>query len=234
VILVISNIANDAAPALVKSFPAGAASLIMASDVHKSFKVGIAVNDFLSSEVNISGTIIPVRKIRGVVTTIPYFLPQEFYYVAAADREYVCAELQAFFIYFLSELKCKKLNPPGRRIFTGLGGHKLEWLKTAGQLHIPVWPIHVKNGINANPVNTSSVKITRCAIVGDQVAREDIPENVIAHTRALSRAFSLPYISCLFATENGKDHYLLDIATIPDITPPENREAIINYFQGVI
>lgn len=230
-ILVISNIANDAAPALVKSFPAGAASLIMASDVHTSFKAGIAVNDFLSSEMNISGTTIPARKISGVVTTIPFFLPQEFYYVAAADREYVCAELQAFFIYFLSELKCKKLNPPGRKIFTGLGGHKLEWLKTARQLRVPVWPIHIKNGANADPLNTSSVKIIKCTVVGDEVVGDDTPDNVIAHTRALARAFSLPYISCSFATENGRDHYLLDIATIPDITPPENREAIINYFQ---
>ncbi|HZV12224.1 MAG TPA: hypothetical protein VFA55_03345, partial [Candidatus Kapabacteria bacterium] len=206
-ILVISNIANDAAPALVNSFPAGAASLIMASDVFKSFKAGIAVNDFLSSDITLSGTTIPARKIRGVVTTIPCFLPQEFYYVTAADREYVCAELQAFFIYFLSELKCKKLNPPGRKILTGLSGHKFEWLKTARHLHIPVLPLHLKNGVNTNPLNTSSVKIIKCTVVGDEIVGGEVPDRVVEYTRALSRAFSLSYISCFFATENGKEYY---------------------------
>ena len=86
-ILVLSNVANEAASDLVGLFPRGSASLVTASDLNQSLKASISVGAFSSSEVTLGGRRTTAGEIDGVVSTISYFLPQEFYYVAPADRE---------------------------------------------------------------------------------------------------------------------------------------------------
>ena len=51
-----------------------------------SIKVKISVNNFRSSVLTINNKNIIPDKITGVITTIPYFLPQEFYYIEPSDR----------------------------------------------------------------------------------------------------------------------------------------------------
>src|SRR5271165_5129744 len=101
-ILVLSNVANDAAPTLVETFGPGAASLVTASNLYESFKPAVSVNAFDSSVLTAGGPRVRASEISGVVSTIAYFLPQEYYYVTEPDREYVCTEVSAFFIYFLT------------------------------------------------------------------------------------------------------------------------------------
>jgi hypothetical protein len=61
-ILVISNIANEAAPVLVNMFPPGAAFLITASDFYKTVKAEVSVNDFASSIISFDGKKISSNK----------------------------------------------------------------------------------------------------------------------------------------------------------------------------
>src|ERR1700744_3943852 len=123
-ILVISNIAKKAAASLVELFPPGAAFLLTGSNFFEAFKGGVEVDDFDASTICLGGQNIPVSDITGVISTISNFVPAEFYYVQEADRDYVCAEMNAFFTWFLSQLKCKQINPPSVRAFSGPGLHK--------------------------------------------------------------------------------------------------------------
>jgi hypothetical protein len=229
-ILVISNIANEAAATLVDMFPPGAAALVTASQFHQSFKGGICVNDFSASRVRLNNTAVSVPGITGVITTIANFYSQEFYYIQAADREYVCTEMNAFFLYFLSELNCKKINPPSIRSFAGISIYKTEWIKIAHTLDIPVWPARI---INAKPVDTenlSGLTLYSCTVIGDAIISEKMPEAVCRYTRNLQQAFSIPYLTCYFIEKNSSEYYLADIASVPDISIPANRDAIVNYF----
>lgn len=231
-ILVISNIADEAATVLVDMFPAGSASLITASDLHESFKTGISIANFESSEVRVNNVNITVREISGVITTISYFLPQEFYYIEAADRQYVCAEVNAFFIYFLSGLKCKKVNPPSRKTLSGHGIHKIEWLKTVHKLDVPLWPFHLNNGMPATLDRPSAYQYLKATLIGDVLLGDRTSEKVTSYMRLIAKAFSQPYVSCSFVSPNGIDYFLVDVMSIVDISTPENREAIVNYFQN--
>jgi hypothetical protein len=229
-ILLISNIANDAAPAWINSFPAGAVSLITASDFHLSFKAGIFVNRFSSSSLVVNGYKINPDEISGVITTVSGFSPIEFYYINPADRDYVCTEVNSFINFFLSELKCKKINPPTRRSFSGLSLQKIEWVKIAHKLNIPVQSFVVKNGKYEYTVKRKKITPLSCTIINNKIMEADVNERVHKYVGLLAKEFSLPYLTCYFSTVDNRNFHLLDINSIPDITTSLHRDAIINYF----
>jgi len=230
-ILVISNIANEAATSLVELFPPGAASLITASSFHQAFRGGLDVNDFTSSGIQINGTELSVSGITGVVTTISSFMPNEFYYIEPADQKYVCSEMNAFFTYFLSQLNCKKINPPTVRSFSGPNLHRIEWIKKASVAHVPIWPVSMINSKNANAEAEKKMKLTfhTCSIIGGDVIGGQ-PDLLRTYTERLQRIFDVPFFTCHFISENPGDYYLADMVFKLDILPVVNREAIVNYF----
>jgi hypothetical protein len=230
-ILVISNIADEAAPVLVDMFPPGTASLVTASGLHDSFKAAIALDDFGSAELTINKLRIPAREILGVVTMVPYFLSQEFYHVAQADREYVCAEVNAFFIFFLSRLACKKINPPSRRTLTGLGVHKIEWSETLCKMGVPLWPFGLKNGMAATS-ETEPAHHINSTMIGDVFLGDDPPEKVATGMRQIAQVFALPYVSCSFFSPDKEDFFLAELRSVVDISTPGNREAVVRYFRN--
>lgn len=228
-ILVLSNVANESAHDLVGMFPSGAASLVTASDFNEAFRGGVSVGDFSSSEITIGGASTRAGEITGVVSTIAHFWPQEFYYIEPADREYVCAEMGAFFIYFLSELRCRKLNPPSSKTLSGLGLHPIEWLRAAQRCGVPLWPSRMKNGIRVPEEDEREVPVTRATLIGETIVEEGVPERIAGHLRALSRAFAMPYLSCTFAAPAGDDYLLKDLQSVPDIAALAAREAIVRF-----
>ena len=231
-ILVISNIANEAAARLVEDFPPGAASLITASAFNQSFKGGFNVNDFAASHIKIDGAAVPITDITGVVTTICSFIPPEFYYIQPADRKYVCAEMNAFFTYFLSQLNCKKINRSSVRSFSGPNLNKIEWIKIASGANIPVWPVSIANSIETskNAVDRAKVKIHTCSVIGDDLIGKTPPGPLQNYMFDLQRIFDVCFLTCHFVSNRKGEYFLAEMITRPDIIPAANREAIVNYF----
>ena len=231
-ILIISNIANEAATHLADMFPPGAASLITATSFNQTFKGGLDVNDFASSQIQINGRAVPVGEITGVITTISSFIPEEFYYIEPADRKYVCAELSAFFIYFLSQLDCKKINPPTPRSFSGPNLHRIEWIKKASAANIPIWPVSMINSKNANAEAEKNLKpaVHTFSVLGGKIIGAQQPDLLHKYAMAVQRVFDVPFFTCYFISDKAGDYYLADIVLKPDINPVANREAIVNYF----
>jgi hypothetical protein len=228
-ILVLSNVANEAASELVRMFPLGAASLVTASNFNASFKAGISVSDFPPSEIIIDGTRTSAGEIEGVISTRPQFVPQEFYYIDPPDREYICAELGAFFRYFLAALGCKKLNPPSPKTLTGLGLHRIEWLRSAHGCGVPIWPVRLKNGMPLAGEDSRNHEWFRATIVGDEIVESGIPGIISGYMQALSRAFAMPYLSCSFVSPDVNEFLLADLSSVPDIGTAQNREAMVRF-----
>jgi len=209
-------------------FPPGAASLVTASNLNTSLKAAVRVDNFTSSEITIGGVPISAADISGVVTSVAYFLPQEFYYIEPADREYVCSEVRAFFIYFLSELRCRKLNPPTPKTLSGLGMHRIEWMKAAFVGGIPVWPRRLKSGelVEGDEQPLRRVKVT---IIGDTIIEDGAPEQVRAYVVTLSRLFAMPYLCADFVSPHEGKYFLAELRSVPDITVAANREAVVRF-----
>jgi hypothetical protein len=226
-ILVLSNVANEAASDLVGMFPRGVASLVTASDLNQTLQASILVGDFPPSEITLGGTRTTAGGIDGVVSTIAYFLPQEFFYITPADRAYVCAEVSAFFVFLLSALRCRKLNPPSARTISGLGLHRLEWLKVAAAHGVPVWPFFVKRGKTVR--GDGELRLVRSTIVGQEVFGDGDQERFTGHMRLLSRVFAMPYLSGVFAARGDGEFALAELDSVPDLAVPGSAGAIAAY-----
>ena len=232
-ILIISNIANEAAARLVDRFPPGAALLITASSFHQSFRSGLNVNDFSLSRIFINGKEIAASEIAGVITTISSFMPNEFYYIDDADQKYVCAEMNAFFIYFLSQLKCKKINPPTVRSLSGPSLHRIEWIKKVHAAGIPVWPVKMVNSRNVNAGLAENLKPgvkSFSALDGRIIGAQVQPGLLKRYAFELQSLFAMPFFSCHFISEMPGQYHLADIIWKPDVSVAANCEAIVNYF----
>ena len=206
--------------------------MVTASDLNQSFRAAVSVGAFTTSRITIGGKTIPAGRIAGVVSTISYFLPQEFYYIEPADRAYVCAEVTAFFIYFLSEIGCPVLNPPTTRAICGLGLHRIGWLRAAHASGVPVWPLRLKNEAALDLVPSEGLDLARVTLIGERPVEDDAPETLVRHMTALSRLFGAPYLKGLFARRPGGEFRLTELSSVPDISEPAARRAVVRYFEN--
>jgi hypothetical protein len=231
-LLVLSNVANESARQLVEMFPSGAASLVTASNLNVSFKAAVRFSDFAASKLTIGGVPTSASEISGVVSTIAYFLPQEFYYIEPADREYVCAEVSAFFIYFLSQLRCKKLNPSTSKTLCGLGLNRIEWMKAARDIGVPVEPACLRNGLPQEAGAPQGGHHARATCIGGEIVEDELPDKLREYLCALSQAFSMPYLCADFASPRDGEYLLAGLWSVPDVTVAANREAIVRFMQA--
>ncbi len=227
-ILILSNIANEGAPRLADMFQPGAAHLLTASSFHKQFRGGFDLHHFSASRFKIDGVDVTAGDITGVISTISSFFPEEFYYIEEADRKYVCAEMNAFFIWFLSQLDCRKINPSTAMSFSGDTLHKIEGIKYAKRAGVPVWPVTLVNGRPAH--QPDDLTRSTCSMLGDSVIGMDTPEEIKDHLQALRRVLDVPYLNCSFVADKHGKFHLTDVRLKPDISTMDVREAILNYF----
>ena len=139
-------------------------------------------------------------------------------------------EVNSFFNFFLSELKCKKINPPTRRSLSGPRLQKLEWTNLANKLNIPIQPFTMKNGIVQYAETKKKFRTLSCTLINNRIMESDVNEKISQSVRLLANEFSLSYLKCYFSISGNKSFYLSDINCVPDISDPLHREAIVNYF----
>jgi hypothetical protein len=86
-----------------------------------------------SSQAVIGGRLVHESDIRGVLVRRPQVLAQELAHIAAADREFVAAEMTAFLFAWLSELSCRVLNGPRGLSLCGPAWRPQQWRHAAAQ-----------------------------------------------------------------------------------------------------
>jgi hypothetical protein len=80
--------------------------------------------------------------IEGVVTRIPWIYEHDLQRLAPEDRAYAAAEMSAFLLAWLSQLRCPVLNQPTPTCLAGPFWRHEKWVHTAAQLGIPVFNAH--------------------------------------------------------------------------------------------
>jgi hypothetical protein len=74
----------------------------------------------------------------GVLTCLAAVEPGALCGIVAEDRGYVAAEMTAFLVSWLTELRCTLVNRPSPGCLTGPGWRPQEWTRVAAELGIPV------------------------------------------------------------------------------------------------
>src|SRR5262249_25802902 len=129
----------------------------------------------------VSGQIVPVAEIAGVLTLRPAVVPDEFTSIAPADRQYVAGEINAFLVAWLAGLGCPVLNPRSPNCLSGPGWRAEQWTFTAAQCGIPVIP----RARHIPPREAPAAGAAACAavtVVGDAVIGA-ANETLAAHAR---------------------------------------------------
>lgn len=138
-ILVLASRYDEAARDLVSRWPSGDALLMTCQDFLSPGWAFYPATPGDSIAVA-AGRRIHCRSVTGVLTLRPCVLEQELTGVDPQDQRYVCAELNAFLIAWLSSLPCAVLNRPTATCLSGPNWRPERWILEAAKLGIPIEP----------------------------------------------------------------------------------------------
>ena len=148
-IAVLARADDEQATGLVRRWAARGAELLSPADftmpgwrfVPGSPDEGIAV---------IQGIRVPAREIDAVLIRVAAIEPEDLMPIAPAERYYVAAEINAFLIAWLEELRCPVVNRPRPGSLCGPPWTPAEWLVAAAASGIPCRATRVAVGLGAN------------------------------------------------------------------------------------
>lgn len=84
----------------------------------------------------VDGVELPEKIVAGVVTTLPCVSRHDLPHILEHDRDYVAAEMTAFLLAWLSELRCPVIERPSPSSLTGSGLRDWQWIALARGLGI--------------------------------------------------------------------------------------------------
>src|SRR5262245_11315960 len=112
-----------------------------------------------------------MRDIAGVITRLPSVSECEIAHIAAADRAYVAAEMQAFLLSWLTALRCPVLNRPTPPCLGGPAWCPAQWVQMAARLGMPITTVCRHATFSGKPATKSAPrpKGAMVTIVGQRV-----------------------------------------------------------------
>jgi hypothetical protein len=189
------------------------------------FRVGAPAE----SAAVVSGRVVPVAAIAGVLTRLSAISPEDLPHIAASDRDYVAAEMTAFLIAFLSALPCKALNRPSAGALSGPAWRPEQWIRLAARAGIPVVARHRRVGRDMAPA-VEPETATEAMLIGDRVFGAQAP--LLADwARALAREAGVDLLRLGFARQGG-GYALAGVNPWPDLASPQASEAARDFLLG--
>lgn len=139
-IVVLADLADGEAEALVQAWGAGAA-LLGVDDLSRPGWVA----DFPQAGPAFvaDGERRATRDVTGVLVRLPAVRARDLPHIAEADREYAAAEMTAFLAYWLSALECPVVNRPTPSLLMGPAWTVGRWLALARDLGLADIDEHV-------------------------------------------------------------------------------------------
>ena len=189
-------------------------------------------DDPRSSTAVVSGELVPISSIRGVVTRRPSIFEAEIACVATMDREFVAAEMNAFLLCWLAALRCPVFNPPTPGCLSGPNWSPAEWVRAAARTGICVRPFRTdipacpesrieQSGIGPAEPAGEAIEVT---LVGDCCFGAPDGE-VAAYARNLAAAAGVRLLSVRFDMGTGPPVFL-DANLFPKLTQDEVADAL--------
>jgi len=178
----------------------------------------------------IGGQHIAVRDITGVVTRLPSVSEYEIDHIAAVDRAYVAAEMQAILLSWLTALRCPVLNRPTPPCLGGPAWCPAQWVKVAARLGMPVTTVHRHAMFSGKPATKRAPRPqgVTVTIVGQRVIGTVDPV-LACQARALATAAGVDLLAVRFS---GREHGAAFVGAElwPNIAAAVVAHAVLDYF----
>jgi hypothetical protein len=179
----------------------------------------------------VSGRIVPVAAITGVLTLLPWVAPAELVHIMPEDRNYIAAEAMAFLLSWLSDLPCPVMNRPRPPCLMGPNWRDAQWVHTAAGLGIPVRPIHRRAARGGEPlVRPAGGALATVTVIGRQCLGRAHPA-LAEHASRLAAAAGVSMLAVHFDGTSA-DARLLGAELRPDLAKPEIADAILLHLEG--
>ncbi|HSE59883.1 MAG TPA: hypothetical protein VLA99_14375 [Nitrospiraceae bacterium] len=180
-----------------------------------------------SSQAVVAGRLLGDREIHGVLTRLSGVNEHELPHIAAGDRTYVAAEMNAFLLAWLTTLPCPVLNRPTPRCLSGRWWRQEEWVRAAGHLGIPILPVHRRVRLThgrrpraASQPGGTTVTLIRRRNLGDA------DPLLITQARHLAQAAGTDFLAVRFAGPSPGSAFV-DATPWPDIADDVIGEAVM-------
>ncbi|MEX5213412.1 MAG: hypothetical protein NW703_04540 [Nitrospiraceae bacterium] len=184
-----------------------------------------------SVQAVVKGRIVPQSRLAGVITRLGCVTAADVPHIAAGDRVYVAAEMQAFLVAWLHLVSCPVLNRPTPMCLAGNAWSSHKWVQTAVRLGIPVSPIEQRvDGmapLKNRPPAGRGVSTTAVTIVGPR-AIGTVSPCLVQRARMLTRAAGLEFATVQFSTMYD-DAIFLGVSLWPDLADEAIAEAVLRY-----
>lgn len=214
---------------LVESWRSHGAALLTSADLSEAGWRHY-LPDVGRSTAVIEGRRVEVGQIDGVVVRWPGVFPEELGKIAPDDRAYVAAEMTAFLISWLSELKCPVLNRATSTCLMGPSWRLEEWLHAGGRLSIPVHPVTrsvvpSELGFGYRPAAAHSVRAT-VTVVGERCVG-DVHPHLAEHARRLAHFAGVDLLKVDFSSAE-RDGELLGADLWLDLSRKDISDAVLS------
>jgi hypothetical protein len=179
--------------------------------------------------VVVGGTLMPQQAISGVLTLLPGIGERHLPHVVPQDRPYVASEMNAFLIFWLSQLKCPVLNRPTPECLTGPAWRAEKWLHVAAQAGISVRPMHLNSSVqSASEEDPSSVVVT---VVGERAIGNADP-TLHEAAKTLAAIAGVQMLSVRFGGPEPGD-CLINAGPTPDLSDTAVADALLGHLHAV-
>lgn len=167
----------------------------------------------------IGGRTVPAEQIRGILTLRPCVFPEELKSIQSVHRKYVAAELNAFFLAWLTAQSCPVLNRPTACCLSGPNWRPEQWARAAAQLGIPAQTRRYVPDENAVPMAEESLEVIavgeHCFGCEDSILRD--------RTLGLAKAAGMELLSVRFSADRSR---FLSASAWPALTDPAVLDAV--------
>jgi hypothetical protein len=182
----------------------------------------------------VGGVLVPEKDVAAVFTRLHCISPEDLIQIEADDRAYAAAEMTAFLLFWLSQLKCPVLNRPTPASLSGPYWRQEQWVYHASQLGIPVRPI-IRRAIRSvsgqreqasTPIPSATVTVVGNRLFGNTHATLKHQARRLANlagVNLLAVHFSGPDPGAKFVTAD----------TFPSLAEDEHSHAVLDYLRGL-
>jgi len=173
----------------------------------------------------VSGQIIPVDEVKGVLIRWPGVFEQELTHIAPTDRDYVAREMMAFLVSWFSSLSCPVINQPTPVSLTGPAWRREQWNYEAAKLGIPVQKIECAVLFGSEtPEQTQSNSATNVTVIGNRCFG-DVDEQLREQSRKLAHTAGVSLLNLSF-TGPTSESFFLAADLLPKLTD-EMADAVL-------
>jgi hypothetical protein len=165
----------------------------------------------------------------GVLNCLPEVDEHELSHVAAEDRAYVAAEMNAFLVSWQSQLACPVINQPTPNCLVGPLWKMEEWVLTAARLGIPVLRVERRSDRRQSSSSDPLQGARSITVVDDLALGTD--EELGRRAKCLARAASVALATFYFSSSS--DAELVAVSLRADLENQAIADALLRCFEGV-